>query len=309
MENKAHALIAGIFTLLLLLATLAAAWWFGGSRESMSSYLVVTRQGVSGLNPQGQVRYRGIQVGRVDSIRLDPDDARDILIRIAISDDVPVTQGTIAKLGYQGLTGIAHVLLEDTGKNPAPLTSDNGLPRIPMRPSLLQELSDSGGATMRQAQELLISANQLLNPENVKRIGRTLEHLEHSSERLASTLTEAQAMLADPRVARLGSAIARVDDAAEEARGFFRDAGKLVPRMVSLSERIAQMVGDANGEGLAASGARLQELGRELTLAARQLTHTLQMLEDAPQSLLVGPPLVPPGPGESGFVPPAAARP
>ncbi|HEX5803583.1 MAG TPA: MCE family protein, partial [Azospira sp.] len=58
------------------------------------------------------------------------------------------------------------------------------------------------------------------------------------------------------------------------------------------------------GEGIAASGVRLQELSRELTLTSRQLTHTLQMLEDAPQSLLFGPPPAVPGPGEAGFATP-----
>lgn len=47
MENKAHALIAGTFTLLLLVATLAAIWWFGGKREAVSEFLVVTRQNVT----------------------------------------------------------------------------------------------------------------------------------------------------------------------------------------------------------------------------------------------------------------------
>jgi ABC-type transporter Mla subunit MlaD len=34
---------------------------------------------------------------------------------------VPVTRATTAKLGYQGVTGIAHILLEDSGNDPTPL--------------------------------------------------------------------------------------------------------------------------------------------------------------------------------------------
>lgn len=302
MENKAHALIAGIFTLFLLVATLAAVWWFGGTREAVSEYFVVTRQNVTGLNLQAQVRYRGIRVGRVESIQLDPDDSRDILIRISIASDVPLTQGTIAKLGYQGMTGIAHVLLEDSGKNPAPIPRGDRLPRIPMHPSLLQELSDSGGATLRQAQELLASANQLLNAENRARIGKTLANLETGSAHLTVTLAEARALLADERVKRLGPAIANIESAAGEARNTLREAGKLLPRMVALTEKLDQMVGEANGEGMAASTARIQELGRELTLTSRQLNRLLQMLEAAPQSVIYGPPPAAPGPGEPGFV-------
>jgi len=309
MENKAHALVAGVFALLLLMATLAAVWWFGGNREAVSEYLVVTRQSVTGLNLQAQVRYRGIRVGRVESVKLDPDDNRDILIRISISRDVPITEGTIAKLGYQGMTGIAHVLLEDSGKNPAPLARGDHLPRIPMQPSLLQELSDAGSATLRQAQELLTSANQVLNPENRARISKTLANIETSSAALSATLAEARALLADDRTKRLGAAIANIEGAAGEARVFLRDAGKLIPHMISLTEKIEQMVGETNGEGLAASGARLQDLSRDLSQTSRQLTRTLQAFEAAPQSVLFGPPPAQPGPGEPGFNYPASARP
>ncbi|MBI2307740.1 MAG: MCE family protein [Rhodocyclales bacterium] len=309
MENRAHALAAGLFTLLLLFAAIAAVWWFGGQREAMVDYLVVARQNVTGLSLQGQVRYRGIRVGRVESIELDHKHARDILIRISISKDVPVTRGTTAKLGYQGMTGIAHVLLEDSGDSPEPLGRGKELPRIPMHPSLIQELSESGSATLKQAQLLLTSANELLNPENRERIGRTLANLEAGSAGLTATLAEARALLADPRVQRLGPAIARIDEAADSARGFLGEARVLVPRLMALTDKVDQMIGESNGEGVAASTVRLQELGRELTLTSRQLTHTLRLLEDAPQSMLFGPPPAAPGPGEAGFVPPAAARP
>jgi phospholipid/cholesterol/gamma-HCH transport system substrate-binding protein len=308
MENKAHALIAGIFTLLLLIASLAAIWWFSGKREAVSEYIVATRQSVTGLNMQAQVRYRGIRVGRVESIRLDPEDSRDILIRIAISRDVPVTQGTVAKLGYQGLTGIAHVLLEDAGKDLAPLAQGTKPPRIPMQPSLMQEFTDSGGAVLRQANELLANVNQLLNTENRARIGKTLANLESGSAHLSATLAEARAVLADDRIKRLGPAIANIEGAAGEARNALREAAKLLPHVITLTEKLDQMVGETNGEGLAASGVRMQELGRELTQTSRQLNRVLQVLEAAPQSVIFGSPRAAPGPGEPGFVVPTTSE-
>lgn len=120
MENRSHALIAGVFTLLLGLAAVASVWWFGGKREVSNEFIVVTRQNVTGLSPQGQVRYRGIGVGKVQAIELDPKDVRNILIRIRVNDSVPVTRGTTAKIGFQGITGIAHILLEETGLDTTP---------------------------------------------------------------------------------------------------------------------------------------------------------------------------------------------
>ena len=133
MENRSHALLAGLFTLFLGLAVVWSIWWFGGKHEATTDYTVVTRQNVTGLSLQGQVRYRGIRVGKVQAIELDPRDVRNILIRISVGSAVPVTRGTTAKLGYQGVTGIAHILLEDSGADQVPLRSVDGEPaRIAM---------------------------------------------------------------------------------------------------------------------------------------------------------------------------------
>lgn len=306
MENRAHAFAAGLFALMLVTATVLSVWWFGGKRESVRDYVVVTRQNVSGLNLQGQVRYRGIRVGRVESIHLDPDDARNILIRISIASEVPVTRGTIAKLGQQGLTGIAHVLLEETGSDLTLLPNEKTAPRIPMQPSLIEEISESGTATLRQARELLANANHLLNAENRERMTKTLANLETSTAALAGTLKETQSLLADDRVKKLGPAIVSVQGAADNVKHFFGEARVLVPRFQSLSEKLEAMVGETNGEGAAAAAPRVQEVARELAQTTRQLNRVLQMLQDAPQSVLYGPPLSVPGPGEPGFVTPAA---
>jgi hypothetical protein len=122
-------------------------WWFGGKHEATTEYTVVTRHNVTGLSLQGQVRYRGIRVGKVQAIELDPQDAHNILIRISVDSKVPVTRATTAKLGYQGVTGIAHILLEDSGNDPTRLAGGKDSPRIEMRSSLIEELSDSGAAT------------------------------------------------------------------------------------------------------------------------------------------------------------------
>ena len=123
---------------------------------------------------QAKVRYRGVNVGKVEALELDPNDVRNTLIRIRIKKTIPVTMGTTAKLGYQGVTGLAHVLLEDTGKDASPLPpGSEGLATIQMQDSLVAELSDVGSDTLRNARDFLASANQLLSPENLQAVSYT----------------------------------------------------------------------------------------------------------------------------------------
>ncbi len=218
MENKSHALVAGLFALLLGAAALLALFWLRGTQDNLREYVVVTRQNVGGLNPQAQVRYRGIRVGKVVDIELDPEDAGNILVTIAVEDDIPLTKGTVAKLAYQGLTGIAHILLLESGKNREPLVAENGqAPRIVMVPSLLEELGESGGATLRQAQEVMLAANALLNEENRRRFAATLANLEAASasmkpalDNLNGTLVQVRKLLDDQNVRSLSKAAGEV---------------------------------------------------------------------------------------------------
>lgn len=306
MENRSHALIAGLFTLLLGFAAVASVWWFGGKRETTRDYVVVTKQNVTGLSPQAQVRYRGIGVGKVQAIELDPKDVRNILIRVSVNETVPVTRSTTAKIGFQGITGIAHILLEETGRDPAPLQGiDDELPRIAMQQSLIEELSEVGGATLRNARDFLVSANQVLSAENRQRISKTLANLEATTEALA----QLRQLLTPENISLMKSTLRHVDNTAGQAAPFFAEARGLVARLQVASDKFEAALGDPATGGAGSLAPRLNELSAELSANSRQLNRVLQQLEQSPQSLIFGAPPPAAGPGESGFVTPAVALP
>ncbi|GHU17547.1 ABC transporter substrate-binding protein [Betaproteobacteria bacterium] len=304
MENRSHALLAGLFLLILGASTLAALWWFNGQEENRR-YVVETRDNVTGLNAQGQVRYRGIRVGKVDSIRLDPVDARKTLIGISVRKDIPITRGTAAKLGYQGVTGIAHILLEDNGRDTTPLAQDGaGDARIAMQSSLVQELTDAGADVLSQTRELLVGMNELLRPENRQTISRTLDNLEASS-RHAREASERllQALNADT-MARIDSILLNADRTVAQASPFFAEARGLVARLNTASEKFERALGEANLGEVGALTPRLTELTAEFASTSQHLNRILRMLEESPQSLIFGR-RDSPGPGETGFMAPS----
>jgi phospholipid/cholesterol/gamma-HCH transport system substrate-binding protein len=309
MENRSHALIAGLFTLLLGLAAVAAVMWFGGKHEVSKEFVVVTRQNVTGLSPQGQVRYRGIGVGKVQSISLDPKDVRNILIRIRVNETIPVTRGTTAKIGFQGITGIAHVLLEDAGRDNTPLESkDEEPPRIAMQQSLIEELSEVGGETLRNARDFLANANQVLNPENRQRLSKTLANLEATTSNAQETLTQLRQLLSPENIRLMNSTLKRTEHAAGEVAPLFSEVRGLVARLQVASDKFEAALGDPATGGAGSLAPRLSELSAELSANSRQLNRVLQMLEQSPQSLIFGAPQPTPGPGEVGFVSPVDVR-
>ncbi len=309
MENRSHALIAGVFSLLLGFSVVAALWWFGGKHEAVNEYLVINTRNATGLNLQAQVRYRGIRSGKVMAISLDPKDPHNTLIRISVKKGIPITRGTTAKLGYQGLTGLAHVLLEDTGKDATPLESSGSeLARIPMQDSMLQELSDVGGETARNARDFLVNANQVLSPENRQNIAKTLANLEATTSNAKEATAQLRQLLTPETVRLIKSTLVHVEQTTEQARPFLAEARGLVQRLQSVSEKLETTLGDPATGGVGALIPRLNELSSSLSSSSHQLSRVLQMLEESPQSLIFGKPHDSPGPGESGFVAPANVK-
>lgn len=302
MENKSHAFAAGLFALLLGLAAILAVYWLGGGREESHDYIVVTKQNIGGLNPQAQVRYRGIRVGKVSDIRLDPDDYSNILVTISVNDNVPLTTGTVAKLNYQGVTGLAHILLLETGKDGSPLEpNDESPPRITMIPSLLDDLGETGAATLRQAKQLMISANALLDEENRRRLTATLVNLESASAGLQPTLRSLNTTLLQVNKVLSEQNVRQLSQAAGEVGPLLADTRQLIGKMQAATDKLDVAIGDASAGGGAALVPRLSEMANDFSATSRQLSRVLRILEDSPQGLVFGAPAQPPGPGEAGF--------
>jgi phospholipid/cholesterol/gamma-HCH transport system substrate-binding protein len=93
---------AGIFVLVVAALLAGLAVWLTRDNREYQLYEMSTKDGVSGLQPQATVRYKGVPVGKVVRIGFDPQIPGNVLIRIAVGEDTPVTPATYAQLGYQG---------------------------------------------------------------------------------------------------------------------------------------------------------------------------------------------------------------
>lgn len=287
MENRAHALIAGFFVILLGLALGLVGWWLSGRGEETRDYLVVSHGAISGLNAQAQVRYRGVRAGKVEDISLDPRDPRTILILIRIDDDIPVTRATRAQLNAQGVTGLAYVMLDDDGSDPALLEGKDGEPpRIELRSSAMDSLTD---AARRIA--------SVFDEKGVRDIHRTLGNLADASEGLKELPTVMAALrqaLNPDTVHRVQALVRHLEQTAGAAAPLTVEARELLASLNQLSRRLDRLGADAGEDTLPRVNALLGELEQN----SRQLNQVLEDIGDAPQSVLFGRVPPSPGPGE-----------
>ena len=322
MENRSHALAAGIFTLLLSLAIIAAAMWLNRDTQERTPYVLTTTGSVAGLNPQAAVRYRGMEVGKVEAIEFDRELPGRILVRVGILPTTPVTTATFAELGMQGLTGLAYIQLDTDPKvkNPALVPSTASAPaRLAIRPSLFDRFSVSGEDLIISAATAMNQVNKLLGDDNQKQLMQTLTNLQGVSTRLGQLADEVKpAAVAISGLATDGrKALAGVAPVLKNADETLASIGKL---SIELSKRMD--VVDRVGRGVEKTGQGVEEIARSVSAmetqtlprlnllldeagrGARTVERVADRLGDEPASVLFGAPPARPGPGEPGFTAP-----
>ncbi|MES2246760.1 MAG: MlaD family protein [Pseudomonadota bacterium] len=316
MENKAHALAAGAFVLGLIAALVALVVWFTRDNTVRNVYELSTRDAVSGLQPQAQVRYRGISVGKVTSIDFDPKTKGNVRVRITVDERVPLTTSSFATLSYQGVTGLAFIALDDEGESTVALKPDNNNPpRIPLKPSMLAKLQDRGEEIIDQVEEVTKRANALLADANQKRVADALENIaaaSASANALIKQLDNTVKTGLNPTLAAMPETLTTVKKAAGDvsrvANNFNTTVGKLnapdgpVERLGEGTKALAQAVDSFN----AATLPRVNRVADDTAHAVRRLGRAADSINDNPQSLLFGNGGAAAGPGEPGFVAPAA---
>ncbi|MDZ7938922.1 MAG: MlaD family protein [Rhodoferax sp.] len=321
MENKSHALAAGAFVLVIAVLLVAMAAWLARDTTERRQFEISSPEGVTGLQPQASVRYKGVLVGRVTDVSLDTVKPGNVLLLIAVNERAPVTRSTFATLGFQGVTGLAFVQLDDKGEDPTPLTgTGSALPRIPMRPSLVSRLTDQGGNLLTQLESASVRVNSLIADENQKalmqtiaQLGQTAAHVGTLAQRadqvLASTAEQTRMTLQSMRETseRLGESGTTVRNSAAEFQRMSRrmnEPGGTLDQVAQGTETLAATARQLNSQVLPRLGRATDDTGR----AARQVGRVAESVGSSPQTLLWGRAQLP-GPGEAGFVAPPQADP
>jgi phospholipid/cholesterol/gamma-HCH transport system substrate-binding protein len=305
MEREANYVAVGAFVLLITAMAALFVYWYSDTRDqrSFQRYEIYFDGSVSGLSPGSQVRYLGVDVGRVVAIKLDSRTADRVQVIVDIDANAPISDRTLAQLAIQGVTGLLNIdlLLQRPGAPPealmAPVASEH-YPVIRSVRSNFDVFLSGLPQVMSQVGELAARGNKLLANENIAAFNRLVTNLEHASASLPQT-TESAAQLVDELraataasqalIAELKSATASATpDLTATLSQLRASAGHLEKASEQLDAMVAEDRGAVHGflqQGLP----QIEALARDGRDAARELQQLARSLRENPTQLLYQP--------------------
>jgi len=304
METRSNQVLVGSITLGLIAAlVLFIVWLSQVSDGGEKSYDIFFTQSVEGLAKGSSVTFSGVPVGQIDSINLEPQSPQFIRVRISVSDETPVLEGSTATIRGVGFTGVSQIQLdpppppepgqprrarrelrcpEQNAQSECPY----GVPVVPTRPGALGQLLNTAPELLERVSTLTERLTELLSDRNQESIAGILDNLEEVSRSLAERSPEIAATLAEARVAirQAGDAADRIGQLAGTTNALLDGEGRplitdLRATLRSADQSMTQLqaaIGEARPGIQAFTNQTLPEVGQLM----RELRATSESLRD-----------------------------
>ena len=300
--------VVGAFVLVLGAVLIAGVLWLasgGAFQKKYVLYRAYEDESVAGLNLNAPVKFNGVDVGKVQEIRLDPAKPERVNLLFAIERGTPIKEDTVAVLKTQGLTGIAYVELSG-GTRDAPLlqaTPGSSYPVIRTKPSLSARLENVITNVLAKLDSTTGTVNSFLSDKNQAAFSNALADIASLTHTLAARKDELDAAIAaaartmenaSQATAQIGPVLERIGRGADAIE-------KMGDEVARTSIGAGQTVTAVGGDVRRFTAETLPELERllgELSVLSTSLRSLIEQTERDPRGLLFGRKPVPAGPGE-----------
>ncbi len=262
METRASYILVGSFVLAFVAGAFAIVTWFAKTEfdRKPAEYHVYFTGSVTGLDIGSPVRYRGVAVGSVADIRIDPKNVERIRVTLEVATETPIKQDTFASLGLQGITGAAYVQLEGGTQESAALVVREGdpLPVIAAKASGLERLLTKAPELFERAFDLVERMSVLLDDRNQKAVAETLQNMQAVSENLVASSGSFDRIMTEA-----GGTVTSLRAASERIEAL---AGTMQERVGPLADSTRDTMGELKG-----AIAGIRDTARSFTEVAKSL--------------------------------------
>lgn len=289
MEKNSHYFIVGLFVTAALMALAFFVIWLAGSHDSRNyeRYTIHFEDPVSGLKQSAVVQYRGVAVGYVSDMRLDPNNNDLIKVDIEVDSSTPVFKSTRATLGQQGFTGIIFIELttDDGDTEPALRLEGERYPVIRGSGTQLSKLFENIPQISKRILELTDKMNAVFNDETIASLQTTAKNIEKLSADMNGLLNEQNVANASVALENLAASSETLPQLIER---FNNTANEIDQMTQTLNGVLTDNRGDIDkfmGTGLK----QITEMSRETREMAESIRRLADRLEQDPSRILYQP--------------------
>ena len=240
MVTKAQKFRLGIFITVISILMILFLIMVAGTKimEKRDIYYIRYKDSsVTGLQIGGPVKYRGIGIGRVDDISIDPEDVADIIVTASVKSGTPIKDDMKASLIPIGITGLVQV--EITGGSQEAELLESGS-YINAGLSTLESISGKAEILANKFEILLNNLNEITNEENTKRLHNIIANVDTSiganQSSISNTISSIEAITDDfEQIAKnTRSLLERLDTIMESGK-----VGKIVTNTEKITSELA----------------------------------------------------------------------
>ncbi len=228
MNNRVNYTLVGMLVLTGFVLMLGFTFWMikPSSETKTKIYTIYFDESVLGLNIDAPVKYRGISVGKVTRLTINPKNSEQVEIQVTILLTTPIKESTVARLTAQGITGLTYINLT-LGENNAPelvLKKGEKYPVIKTVPSFLENIEQSMVSVTGKFSNTLTGTQKLLNDDNQREIANALKNL-------ASVSAKMDRLLDDKTIRHLQETTANLDSLTYNMNSVTRKMDLLLPNV------------------------------------------------------------------------------
>lgn len=322
MESRVNYTAVGIFIILFTLSMVAFAFWLGKYNEDerlYRRYKVYITESVSGLSPEAAVKFHGVDVGKVETIQINPRNSEEVELVLKIKKETPIKTDSTAVLKFYGVTGLAFIEIIGGSRTASMLANgDDTTPIIPSSPSLIQRLDESLSNVAFKLSTTLERADQLLSDRNIENVSQSLEHLRSLTEQIDAYQSDVKKLISqtshlEENATRSLDSMRVAADSVKTSSDNFNTMvqtkmAKTLESLESTSKQSHSLIqklentldrGDYDLRTIAApSGNEISTLLEQTRLLTHEMEMTLQSLRESPSDILFKKSTLKPGPGE-----------
>ena len=291
MARKTSKFMVGLFVTLGSILAVVAIIWVGATKyfEKGGMYVTYFDESVQGLQKDSIVKYRGVDVGRVEKIQVAPDNKLiGVVMKINLKEDLE--HNAVAQLKAAGITGIMFIDLDRQDPRQPDLSPKIDFPSeypvIPSRPSEMSQI-------FAGINEIVQKFNQIDTKGISDQLIATTKSIESffQGKEMAKILAKVEATAAnlDKITERVEKAVAggKLEEVLAETREALKGANTLIAKV---QEEISALKLPETMGKTRAIAREVETTSENLRRASETLDLFLERIYDRPPDLLFGQP-------------------